>query len=242
MDNLIEIISRLPVHPRVVIVVLMASIVVGAFCSHALLSDDRRKRVRQFVFCNPFFYVFLAVVVVIGIIIPITSDKSEPTTQLPPSSKTDNLPVKKEGSQTQPAQIITKKRNSMENKTMSSTNKDLEAVHDKNNQLVWQKKIQSQLFTWSKAQNYCINLEFDGYSDWRLPTISELESLVDKRYSSSINPSFGPLPDSYPPYFWSSTTDPNDNNEAQFLNFSDGLPAHINKEEGDGFVRCVRQG
>lgn len=107
--------------------------------------------------------------------------------------------------------------------------------------LVWQKNIESHVLTWPKAQEYCINLELGGYSDWRLPTIGELASLIDKRYSPSKNPLFGALPANYPPYFWSSSIDPNDNNEAQFLNFKNGLPAQIKKEKGYGFVRCARQ-
>jgi hypothetical protein len=118
----------------------------------------------------------------------------------------------------------------------------VEAVQDKNNQLIWQKDIQNQVLTWPEAQAYCKSLGLGGYDDWRLPTISELESLVDKRHRPTINPLFGALPDStiYPPYFWSSTLGSNDSNEALFLNFKNGQAAQINKEKGYGFARCVR--
>lgn len=91
MDKLIEIFSRLPVHPRVVIAVVFVSLIVGFFFFLALLSDDHRKRVLWFVFCNPVFYVFIAVAIGTAIFIPINSDKSEsgnPPTVVPRSAPT----------------------------------------------------------------------------------------------------------------------------------------------------------
>ncbi|HPS30975.1 MAG TPA: DUF1566 domain-containing protein, partial [bacterium] len=41
----------------------------------------------------------------------------------------------------------------------------------------WSKKA-SNTVNWSEAQQYCESLEEDGYSDWRLPTISELRMLI----------------------------------------------------------------
>lgn len=137
---------------------------------------------------------------------------------------------------------IVQNDNAQEKKPAVAENNVAEAVQDKNNQIIWQKNIETNVLTWTAAQEYCKNLGLGGYDDWRLPTISELESLVDKRYSPPINPLFGTLPVSYLPYFWSSTIEPNDHKEAQFLNFKNGLPAHINKEKGYGFARCVRHG
>ena len=34
--------------------------------------------------------------------------------------------------------------------------------------------------TWEKAYEYCENLEESGFKDWRLPTIDELRSIVQK--------------------------------------------------------------
>ena len=43
--------------------------------------------------------------------------------------------------------------------------------------LRWSNKSTNEM-NWSDAKNYCKSLEEDGYSDWRLPTISELRTLI----------------------------------------------------------------
>ncbi|MFZ5798652.1 MAG: DUF1566 domain-containing protein [Thermodesulfobacteriota bacterium] len=47
---------------------------------------------------------------------------------------------------------------------------------------------------------------FGGHSDWRLPTIKELKTLVDRsRYNSAISTTY--FPDTVSSYYWLSTTD-----------------------------------
>ncbi|MBF0457991.1 MAG: DUF1566 domain-containing protein [Nitrospirae bacterium] len=162
--------------------------------------------------------------------------------QSAPPSKEDSVPDKKEDRHNQTPKSAVGNRNWTEKKTMDNASSDLDAKQDKSNRLIWQKSIQNQVFTWPKAQEYCKNLVLDGYDDWRLPTINELEGLVDTSYSPPVDPVFGGFPDNYPPHVWSSTTERDDDSEAQFMNFRIGLPAHIKKEEGHGFVRCVRYG
>lgn len=42
---------------------------------------------------------------------------------------------------------------------------------------MWQKEIIKRK-TWDEGNSYCKNLTLAGFSDWRLPTISELRTLV----------------------------------------------------------------
>ncbi|RJO65595.1 MAG: DUF1566 domain-containing protein [Myxococcales bacterium] len=49
---------------------------------------------------------------------------------------------------------------------------------DPNSGLTWQAMPPANGMQWEAAKSYCSNLTLGGYSDWRLPSISELRSLV----------------------------------------------------------------
>jgi len=46
--------------------------------------------------------------------------------------------------------------------------------------LMWAAKDNGKAITWHHAVTYCRNLQLAGYSDWRLATVDELSSLVEK--------------------------------------------------------------
>lgn len=87
--------------------------------------------------------------------------------------------------------------------------------------LMWTQEDSGEGLTWKEALDYAENKEFAGYSDWRLPNIKELQSIVDYSRapgytgSAAINPVFhcthiqneAGQPDF--PYFWSGTTHAN---------------------------------
>ena len=115
--------------------------------------------------------------------------------------------------------------------------------------------------SWKQANQYCENLKEGGSSDWRLPTISELRTLVMKCGSTETGGTcmvtdqclsegqcknkvcrgcgskirhnkFGDRG-----FFWSSSISP-DNKNAWYIDFTYG--SIHNHSNSDKFVRCVR--
>ncbi len=52
--------------------------------------------------------------------------------------------------------------------------------------LMWTKKDNGRDIDWPSAQRYCEGLELQGYSDWGLPSIEELEPLYDPKSQDLI--------------------------------------------------------
>jgi hypothetical protein len=50
--------------------------------------------------------------------------------------------------------------------------------------LMWTKKENDSDVNWQQAMDYCRNLQLAGYSDWRLPTIDELQGIYDANANS----------------------------------------------------------
>ena len=74
-------------------------------------------------------------------------------------------------------------------KTVSGKN----IVVDNNTGLEWQQTISEDSFIWKDALSHCENLEYGGYSDWRLPTPQELLTIVDNsKYALTIDSTYFP--------------------------------------------------
>lgn len=52
-------------------------------------------------------------------------------------------------------------------------------ISDLNTGLMWQQTPSSEDFTWQEAMDYCDDLEFGAYDDWRAPSVKELFSISD---------------------------------------------------------------
>ncbi len=112
-------------------------------------------------------------------------------------------------------------------------------VTDSSTGLMWQ-QAEPGVMTWTNALSYCNGLGLGGNADWRLPNITELDSIVDfTRYSPAINTTF--FPNAYASYYWSSTTYADGTDDAWHVNFNDGGGRHDYKT-GGSYVRCVRGG
>lgn len=91
--------------------------------------------------------------------------------------------------------------------------------------------------TGTTAASYCSELAYASHSDWRLPSIEELKTIIDYgKNSTSINDIF--LSKNSASY-WSFTTNADFNEAAWSINFDDGYTTFDSKA-GDFYVRCVR--
>lgn len=102
--------------------------------------------------------------------------------------------------------------------------------------LQWEKQASGGQSGWYSADSHCTQLTLAGHSDWRLPAISELESIVDTKYSPTIDPVFFQytLAEAY----WSSTSESTDG--AWGVDFKTGNTKIFIKISGP-YVRCVRE-
>jgi len=111
-----------------------------------------------------------------------------------------------------------------------------DVVADSLSQRTWQKGIASSDLTWEAAQQYCESLELGGYDDWRLPSLKELQTIVDERKGGLPN-EFATTAAAEGGYFWSSTTYPG-GEWTWTVHF--GLNASLGRPDHPARVRCVR--
>lgn len=84
---------------------------------------------------------------------------------------------------------------------------------------------------WETALSDAQALSFAGYSDWRLPNINELRSLVERACTTpAINASLFPLTYSATA-FWSSTSSFSDAGQVRVLDFTTGAESLVGKSE-----------
>ena len=138
---------------------------------------------------------------------------------------------------------------------------------DSSSGLIWSARSSSS-YTWSNAVSYCDNLTEGGYSDWHLPNINELRTLIkncagsqtggscavqdpsclsSSCYSSSCYCSYmennggyySKLGDDDTVYLWSSSTLSDNTDIAWGVSFGPG-GVDGNDKASYNYVRCVR--
>jgi hypothetical protein len=83
-------------------------------------------------------------------------------------------------------------------------------VTDRVTNLMWKQETDGVKRGWEPSIQYCEDLEFAGYSDWKLPHNKELSSLVDlRKQKPAIDINFFPDTD-YKAYYWSRTPETRD--------------------------------
>lgn len=106
--------------------------------------------------------------------------------------------------------------------------------------LIWQdnQEITQNSITYDEAKTYCQDLEVDGFTDWRLPTLREYYTIIDLgRNRPALKNGFEIRDDGR---YWTSTLFvKNPEKEAWYISMSYGEAEPYNKSRVY-HVRCVR--
>ena len=114
--------------------------------------------------------------------------------------------------------------------------KDL--VIDEKRNLMWQDDVAASEVkkSYADAKEHCQNLEFSGFTDWYLPDVNELKSIVKaENYPRAI---FKEFKNVYPSYYWSSSE--YSSKYAWIVLFIYEDVVHYHKTDAS-YVRCVRK-
>ncbi len=112
-------------------------------------------------------------------------------------------------------------------------------VTDSETHLQWQDDAVGTTTTWQGAIDRCEAMELGSHTDWRLPNLNELTSIMDdSRVSPAISTVFV---NTEPDVYWSSTTYGLDTDYAWGVNFDSGSQFSFPKSNSF-YVRCVRGG
>jgi hypothetical protein len=107
--------------------------------------------------------------------------------------------------------------------------------------LIWQdnQAVAENDLNYDEAQKYCKDLELDGFTDWRLPTLKEAYTIVDLTRNRPALKNGFEIPDDS--RFWTSTLFvKNPDKEAWYISMSYG-EAGPYKKGRMYHVRCVRK-
>lgn len=168
------------------------------------------------------------------------TNKVEPAKQATPTVAAKPKPDPKPVASIKPAKSTAKNSALIDGRYLDNGNG---TVTDQQTGLQWMRGCLGQswdgtkTYNWDEANQVAKNISFAGYSDWRLPTIDELESIVEKHNSPAIN--HEAFPNTSASAVWSSSPSPNGSNGVWCVNFYGGYVTG-NYKYGDLHVRLVR--
>ncbi len=118
--------------------------------------------------------------------------------------------------------------------TVDSTNG---TVLDNQTGLMWQQDSTAFAYAWRDAVAYCETLALGGHTDWRLPNLKELYTIVDLK---TRNPSLDLSAFmSHGGKTWSSSPCAASTTTVWYVDFYDGYVGN-GLSTGTAYVRCVR--
>ena len=94
-------------------------------------------------------------------------------------------------------------------------------IKDTFNSIVWLKQPVKSTYTWELASEYCME-DIAGYTDWRMPTVYELESLLDASVVNPALPAGNKFKDILNSNYWSSTLQAGTSLKAWCVNMGNG--------------------
>jgi len=104
------------------------------------------------------------------------------------------------------------------------------AVRDDETGLVWERTLETTELSWTDARAACADKDVGGRKGWRLPSISELASLVDPSMTAgSTLPLSHPFTNVKTDVYWSATTLAGNPNSAWLVFFDTGKVTHAFK-------------
>ena len=114
-------------------------------------------------------------------------------------------------------------------------------ITDRATGLMWQKTDSVDTFDWQGALEYAEEIEFAGHSDWRLPNVKELQSIVDYSYApdaifpdnraAAIDPIFD-LTETES-WFWTGTTHGDNTAYALYVCFGQAFGVFSDRRTGE---------
>jgi uncharacterized protein DUF1566 len=113
------------------------------------------------------------------------------------------------------------------------------AVRDNNTGLVWEQSP-TTMATWTDARLLCIDKAVGGTRGWRLPSVSELTSLIDPSLPAPFVPAVFTGVEQMAPY-WSATANADSTSASSKLsvNLQDGKVG-VSSKSSANFFWCVR--
>jgi len=115
-----------------------------------------------------------------------------------------------------------------------------DVILDTTTSLAWQDAPinKDALVTYKEAQNYCKFLNIEKYKDFRLPTMRELQTLVDyNNYDPAILNGFKYVESTT---YWTTTAFADDENEFWTVGFEKGSRS-VKAKYYDRHFRCVQK-